>query len=852
MKSGLFNKLLPIAAILMAGSVSYAGSARITGGLCISQGNWLAAALQQSDIIAEAINSLSNDPNCKGLTEALRNSPKFDAGQVQDEETTSYANLNGELQALSQYMKPSPDLGMPQKDFKDIVFHTVFNKSYQSIRDIQNSTELSKFNAGQIAQIANVSLKLKAFLKKSKDVANMTMSTASNIMSAIPNSELCLHNKPSVAAAIFGAVAHSAASLTTGGEINGVGKFVGDLLDFQRNMKYMKALTPIELERFHTSVSCLVESTSESYCSINDAEQTLDLFKEINLSEQQKNMLDKVLVNPENDVVASPLSGLVLMMRDIPTIQAWMQKVLFGINPKISAEATMKNDYWGSYLMFIQSINSLMADFNDKEQLYYATTRGQNVDTKLSQVKDILEVTQANINGGPKGGVNFFNRAMQAEAIPFFLINVPMPATFNVQTLNFDTFWLNWVREQSNGFADPDQLLKTMRTQLWDLMDKAQIQANEFFATRMIVDPQNLMTEAMRGPGVSAYQGFYNLKHYLTKLIVKLETGAADLQKNPLQQARAEAQLAQIPLIQDSIERIDKILNSLKEVGKISSLHKEDIPTQIQSQTIMSAIYETANMMVSRDSLFGTRMATILQADISDTLYRNRHLTNAQLEYFMSVGPQIVSKLSGYFAINPVNQRADISAAKLVHLKNLESVEELFAKTIFGRIAEISCATEGGYFCSIDHGTINPADRNVMATVNEFIVNDRKTRSEKGMIRGGLWFRVLNWMNKPTEDSTAHDQVKAKLCMQSLAFKSRDAFKEVCRGAMLLSDFADKADTFKLNLNFDTALNNVSQVASVKQKGSMDMARTAGVCSLRTYLRKNHIFYMYREYMEAR
>lgn len=852
MKSHFLSKLMPIAAVLMAGSISYAGAARITGGLCISQGNWLQAALQQSDIIADAINSLQNDPNCKALTEALKNSPKYEAGQVQDEETTSYANLNAELQALSQYMKPSADLGMPHKDFKDIVFHTVFNKSYQSIRDIQNSAELSNLTGPQREQISNVSLRLKAFLKKSKDVANMTMSTASNLMGAIPNSELCLHNKPSVAAAIFGAVAHSAASLTTGGEVNGVGKFVGDLLEFQRNMKYMKALTPIELERFHTSVSCLVESTSESYCSIQDAEQTLDLFKEINLSQQQKNMLDKVLVNPENDVVASPLAGLVLMMRDIPTIQSWMQKVLFGINPKISAEATMKNEYWQSYLSFIQSVNSLMADFNDKEQLYYATTKGQSVETKVSQVKEILDITMGNISGGPKGGINFFTRAMQAEMIQFYLINVQMPANFNTRTLDFDTMWLGWAREGANGFNDPDQLLKTIRGNLWELMDKAQIQANEFFATRMIVDPQNLMTEAMRGPGVSPYQGFFNLKYYFTKLIAKLKSGAEELRKNPLQQARAEAQMAQIPLIENSIQRIDKILASLKQVSLIAADEKNDPTAQIQSQTVMSAIYETANMMVSRDSLFGTRMATILQADISDTLYRNRHLTNAQLEYFMSVGPQIVSKLSGYFAINPVNQRADISAAKLVHLKNLESVEELFAKTIFGRIADINCSMEGGYQCGINHGNINPADRNVMETINQFIVNDRKTRSETGTIRGGLWFRFLGWLNKPTEDSSAHDQVKAKLCIQALAFKSRDAFKEVCRGATLLSDFADQADTFKLNMSFDTALNNVVQVASTKQKGSIDMARNAGVCSLRTYLRKNHIFYMYREYMDAK
>lgn len=841
MKLRALKYIFSIAITLLIHSVSSA--ARFTGGSCISQGNWLQAALQQSDIISQAISSLKNDENCKPLIEALRNSPKYEKGEVQDEETSSYANLNRELQALSHYMKPNEkQLGMSQSDFQNIVFHTVFNKSYQSIRDLQNSTELSKLNDFQKFEVQNISLRLKSFLKKSKDVVKMTMDTASNIMAAVPNSEICLHEKPSVAAAIFGAVAHSAASLTSGGEINGVGKFVGDLLEFQRNMKYMKALKPIELERFHNSVSCLIESTSESYCSIQDAEETLNLFKQINLSEQQKMNIDKVILNPEQDMVASPLAGLVLMMRDIPTIQSWMQKVLFGINPKISAEATMKNEYWGSYVSFIQSIYALMADFNDKEQLYFATTKGQNIDTKLGQVKDILETTFGNLGGGPKAGINFFAKAMQPEMIPFYLINVPMPNNFNVQTMNFDTLWLGWSREQTNGFNDPDQLLKVIRTQLWDLMDRAQIQANEFFATRMIVDPQNLMTEAMRGPGVSAYQGFINLKHYFTNLIKKLKSGAEELKANPLQNARVKAQMAQIPLIRNSIERIDKILESLDMVAEISS--EGSVSPQVQSQTIMSAIYETANMMVSRDSLFGTRMATILQADISDTLYRNRKLTQNQLQYFMSVGPQIVSKLSGYFAVNPVNQRADISAAKLVHLKNLESVESLFAKTLFGKIAEIMCNTKGGYYCDISHGSVDVFNETNMAAINQFIKISREKR--------GLYFRFLDWHYAPTDDSSAHEQVKAKLCIQSLAFKSRNAFKEICRDSILLSDFADKTDSFKLNKDYNQELEKIAGITHSREKGSIDSARNEGVCSLRSYLRKNHVFYMYREYMDTK
>jgi hypothetical protein len=259
---------------------------------------------------------------------------------------------------------------------------------------------------------------------------------------------------------------------------------------------------------------------------------------------------------------------------------------------------------------------------------------------------------------------------------------------------------------------------------------------------------------------------------------------------------------------------------------------------------IMSAIYETANMMVSRDSLFGTRMATILQADISDTLYRNRRLTPAQREYFLAIGPKIVNELSGYFAVNPVNQRADISAAKMAHLKNLESVESLFAKNLFGRISEINCMTEGGYHCEISNGNVDVTDRMVMTNVNDFIVKNRAGK--------GLYFRWLGFLHKPTEDSAAHQQVKAKLCVQALSFKSRNHFNEACRGAVLLSDFADTKDSFGLNMDYNKTLATVQALAASNLPNKIDASRTAGVCALRSYLRKNHVFYMYREYMENR
>ena len=129
--------------------------------------------------------------------------------------------------------------------------------------------------------------------------------------------------------------------------------------------------------------------------------------------------------------------------------------------------------------------------------------------TKIGQVREIFNETLDVLRGGGRrSNVNFFERAMQVELIPFFLIGLDMPAEYNPQVNNFDAYWLRYVREGSNGFDNPDRLLQTVKENLWRLMEKAQVEANRLFAKRMVVDPLNLITEAMRGPGISPFQAF--------------------------------------------------------------------------------------------------------------------------------------------------------------------------------------------------------------------------------------------------------------------------------------------------------------------------------------------------------
>lgn len=852
------RRLLPVFCAFLVFTSTAGAAPRFSGGLCQSQGTWLQDALAQSDSINNAIESLRNDPACKALTAALQQSPKVDAAtrsQSSGADVTSYANLHSELSALGDYLKPSQlGAGMNDQQFRDIVYNVVFNKSYEAIKDVNADPDLQNLSPTQRLNIFTVSGRLRAFLARSEEVANLTMVTAQNIVNALPQSQLCLHNRPQAATMIFGSIVHASASLLSGGRVNGVGEFIASLMNFSREMDYTKNLAPLERERFNASVSCLAEATSEAYCSLQDAEDALDFMKTTRTTPLQKSaQINEVLSNANLDSVANPLGGLIILMRDIPIIQAWMQKVLFGIDPRVSAESKMKNDNWQNFVAFIQVANSLQGDFRDSAQMYQDNANTQPREGKLAQLKQIhdhIMGTLAPATNGPD--LNFFLRSMNIDTMRFYLIGVEsLPKDYNSQTNTFDNFWAQWTQDGSHGFSDPDKLIETMRLRLWNLIDRAKSEANMFFASRMVVDPQNLISEAMNGPGVSTYEAFQHLRTYYTNLNLKLNKSASALAT--AENVRRRMLLSQGPLLKDSIHRLDKIIQGLESLSEISG-DTQEAAMVATNRKIMDMIYDTANMMISRDSFFGTRMQTALQADLSDTLWSHASLTDRQSQLLYTLGSDIVTRLSAYFGTDPVLQRTDLSSAKIVQITNLQTVESMFGRVMYQQILKLNCDLKGGVACQIQkriqNSNFDPMkDAFGVQQIAFELQAEAKHQSilRLGFVRG----LQANWYHdnmKPMEDSTAHHQLLAKLCLQTLAFQARDIFTDLCQGTSLVSEFSQIDGRSDLDMSYDSMLKNIHQILNAKSEGHLDQARNVGVCALRSYFRKNHVFEMHKDY----
>ncbi|MGZ3740501.1 MAG: hypothetical protein ACXVB9_14065, partial [Bdellovibrionota bacterium] len=757
-------------------------AAQISGGVCASQGNWLQAALEQSNVVVNAINTLKDDPNCKALSSALDKLPQAQGLEKMAQENSqgdaqSFAAYFRELQTVSQFLKPTDQVvaeGLKGTEIHDMVQYLTFRKSLDAITEIQAKTKYETLPANQKLLVDNLGARMQSFLNHTKQVTDITISTTQSLMAAIPKSDLCFQNHSSEGMAIFSSLVATGASLVTGGEVTRVGPLISSVMNFNREMKYIRNLKGVEYERYKASVSCLVESTQESYCSLQDAQDALDFFRGDN---GQKLATDS---GGTYDPMKNPMGGMIVLLRDIPTITGWFQKILFGIDPKLEVEAQMKNSDWDSFLAFVKARNNILGTFREEKKIYSDSATSN--DEKFAQIKKII-IRLVDVMD-EKAKINFFTQGMDQNLIPFYLMGRDhLPDAFSNNNNDFDTFYSAWTsgaiagsdndsdspntpksRDMSLRLTDPDALLATVEARVNTLVDQAGTKSTSYFSQRMVVDPQNLILTGMAGPNISPYRAINNLRTYLTNLIVKLKASKAVLSQDNTHQIDLAAYDTAIPTLEDTIGRLNRIMDAMGQLSKLQGT-SDMKASKAAALNAMDVVYEFADMFSSRDSFLTSRTENAVRMDITDTLWRRDHLSENQDDLLATTGKDIIARLSRFFSDDPVVQRLDISAATPIMNANLTAVENLFAPVIFQSIRDLDCQLKGGDFCSKIPDTMVPVGQgpsfwdSVADSLNPHL--------------GSVLSTVTSIFKDPTSDSKALQGLRAKLCIQSLGFESR-------------------------------------------------------------------------------
>ncbi len=827
------------------------------GGGCSSLGAWSKAALSQADTIAKVVQSLKDNPDCKGIesiipkisiaSDALSKIGEDTSGAPASKRAERVESLPSELVSLRNFVVGSPEL-------KEDVLKLLTYKSFEGASLVAESGGKEGASAPNPAE--SIATGLSSLNNRVRRASSIGMEMLDQVLTTLPNYNRCLVGQPDQGLAILSATVKLTAAFVSSqdGIANKMSNSISHLVTYLRNSKFTSILRVSDESEFWLSMSCLMETTTQTYCAARDAQHLLTY--------SIKNMSFK----PQSDgtvTTSNPLEGYYVLTRDIPRVSEWLQKVMFGIKPKLQSDATYKNKILTDIHQVQLDINRIQGIFAENKINYGTLT---TLEQKQNFLIGLLTKLLDNLGGGGGEGydrdkMNFFALATSPNLMPFKLIGrntIPDECFRRPDKLNVLS-WDEWMRDQEKfqlEFHNPDALLVIIGQQLDTMIAAAEIAASNYFQNRMIVDMADLVTDAVTGQTHTVISSLRRINSYLLSFQKRL-------------MADENGDIILVASVSDTAKHIQKVLYTYDKVKKDitdsinsnSSLDTEQINDLYKS--IIEAAYKEFNVITQRDTYLSNRVSKFIQHDYVMRIKSNTKMTPHEREILLETGNELLYRITSVTSTNPTLIKDDLAAAQVVNKRNIESLEMLLKESLYPTIEELGMIADGK--APTDRDLRKKAIYRMYRDSYARYVNPSNTRFENAIggawafgenfFTGGLstWFYGMRHPDLyPTrlfttprvrgadDEFKSFDQFKAKLCLQTLSFEDRKFFELVCRGSVLRSAFDVEnpelpASQITLNGDYD------AYMTTDRKNKPVD---PSSICAFQTYARRNQVYWM--------
>jgi hypothetical protein len=828
---------------------------------CASSGSWSKAALMQAGRIKGIIEDLMKDPNCAGIETII---PKIklaeDALRTPEAEalrTDRIESIPNELSALRNFMIASPEL-------KSQVMKVMGSRKLEAASLAVEKTVASGGAHGDIAKALGGALGLGAvdpasfamavalrnLEERSTRALNMGIDMLEQSLDVLPKLDRCLVHAPNQSLALLAATVKISAAFASSqdGVATKMSNVIAKLVTFLRNKRFMRALSELDESELWMSLSCLIETSAQTYCAARDAHKLLEFgIKEL-----------RPQVKPDGKVdIENPLAGYYILTRDVPKVSAWIQKIQFGIEPKLSSDAKFKNDVWREVTNLMITINALKGAYNEALLAYSTLPDEQSRRTSvLNLVSKISNGMGGSTDSDNSSGASiFFTQGILPKLIPYRLIGlmeIPADAMPRDNRLGMDFY--DWALDGNKWqvmFHNPNDLIKKVGLNMDELVDQAVTRASLYFQQRMIVDVATLVNESVTSQAFTVVQSFHRIASYL----VGLEKRILD--------SNDEESFILVPDIRDTRKRIEKVLQAY-DIIKQTMKNPGDVDNseimKLAYQSVIQTVYDQFNILLQRDTFLPSKLSTFIHHDYAMRIRRNDDMARYEKDLMLEIGNDLLYRLMDSTGTNPTSVKNDIEGALVINKRNLTTIETLFKDNVKNIIGQLEYVINGAGRVKIPtfaktyqvykeiavHQNNNPF-ANSWGYIWAFssTIGDRVTYTPwaRGYMHSEVYqYRPKNDAMRMTVDDEVGSfrQMKAKLCSQTLAFEDRKFFQSLCRGAVLTSAFDNRDGTgpktaIPLNLNYDSYM--------TPQK--RDKAVTAdSICAFQTYNRRNLVYWL--------
>lgn len=808
------------------------------GGTCVSQGTWTATALANSQDIKNVLRQLQDDENCTGIFNAFSGiqMPNY---SIEDNEAKEV--MEGNISSIASSLKS----GEPANP------------------GVLNSL------LGNMIDRAGLSFKTDAVNTKRKAAMEVGMQGLNNLFDQLPKYDSCLIGNSGLAASLLTGSIKMMSAYASSGETN-LSKF-GDTLNkftkFMRMRKFSKVINKLDEVQMAMSISCILESASENYCKAKDAYELLDFATKE----------DEVYLKAKQAEKAfNPLEGYFVLTRETPIISEWLQKVMFGVTPRTIADSDFKNQVIENVNDFLKQENALYG-YIEQQSLEFMALSG--IDSRRNHVFEMVRGVSNQIQRGAgrgDAGINFFERSMLLNKIPFYLIGrdeIPAEVAAN----NEGRFVMDpWQYMEQGGqflpeFTNPAELLETVKARLASLISLAKNNASLYFQQRLIVDKQNLVAESFVSQTISVFEAFHRIDSYLTKLIERAKETRTDADLGVLAtmiQTRGN--------IRNIIEQYDRLKTNLNQkfdnilAGNIDQSIAEDEEVYNIILDIIAKVYLEFNVILQRDTYILNRMATIVRYDYMYYTKNSEMLTDYQRDLLTVASKNIIELLTGSYQKNPALVKQDLAAAQVINRTNIAALEEIFRDSMFQMIARMKLVADGKgdswwnqwtnswarwWRDADEHNGIttklatSDEHTSVIGRINDdfadpiMLIYSSFMRRDRYRVSGRIFERATI---ERDDVYGSFEQLKSRFCFQTLPFSNYFAYYDrLCENSRL---DGIATDNNRLNSEYNTYYQNYVQADIARDNKRMQVLKDDNICALRDYRRKNHVYWLTTEF----
>jgi hypothetical protein len=829
------NILLILAALLGTSSAAWAGPYSF-GGSCASIGAWTEQALAQTAAITQIVESLKNNPDCKGLESVVAGFQVAEA-TLKPEDTdraraTRLETLPAELSGLRTYLATNSSL-------KEDISQLLFDRTLEGASLAASETGAAVRLAGPLGTPA-----MAALLSRGADTAKAGLAMFERYAALLPTYDRCLVGNPDQGMALLGASVKLAAAFASSndGIASQIGGSIGSLLKLVRDRRFSSVLRKLDETQFWISLSCLIETTSQNYCSAQDVHALLE-----DSGREQFDVKQVRTDDPNN-----PLEGYVLLVRELDEVSRWLQQIQIGNKPKLRTDAQFKRDVLVTINNFNIRLYEISAAYTEDFKILSTLTNPQ---AKKNYVLEMVKRLNDQFINVP--GDNFFTMSMLGDLVPFYLIGLnEIPEPCAPKAGGFAQPWPAWMqnqgRFQSPFFDDPEALALRIGVRVEELIEKAQRAASAYYMQRMVVDMANTVNQSVASPSITVLQSLKNISSYLDRLAERVSRDGGDivvlgsLRDTQLKIDRVLDSYADLRAVNASFEADFKKLRFGRDDQSQAILINDRMKVKAAYQKVIDVVYDELNILMQRDTLLSTRMATFVQLDYALRIRNHEKMSPYMRELMVVSGRNLVDRMVEMMGKSLASRNLDLNAAGLVNKENIANLDQMFSDNLIPILEELDLIAKGK----------RPSNGRLALNSLARLLRDSTGPSVASPLAIPvvmLWKKLfhsdqypLRWLGQGVrpDDNEYGDiaKFKAKLCIQTLAFPNRNRFWSVCHGSVLSQGFGPGQRT--IDVRYDDFFKLPPRASQLDVRTNESRA----ICALRDFQRKSMVYQMTLEW----